>query len=650
MSYQDKYLKYKKKYLDLKNQMGGRIVNVYNKKDSSKMLEVDLDSGDDLYTLKQQVLSNPKITQLNQNLNDNDIEFYSFRNERCGAKKLLGIDDNTNDVCLKIEKYQNPGELIPRKITSGFIPSNNIIKEAKGKFKLFDGVFEGTVHLGKVYPDNVTIIMKGTGKITNNHNEVFIGEFLDGKLIGKGRIEIPNGVIFEGEFLDNLLHGEGKANEVAKILNYVDKDQSIRLNVDESDKIIKDNVFKGPLFGTGPYKTNERLKIELILADEDAKTIFINESGLYSLIFNSGKPEAKKFKHWVTSEVLPSIRKYGTYSIVNKMDYSVDKLDYYKDKDIIYVIYVKDNIYKFGTSYEITDRLNQHANNLKFNYIVKLYEVSNRTIALNCETKIKEMVKKLKIKSDFNNGLEFFETNLNYNINYVLELIDHIIAQTNLEHKYKACEIVSLNDINNLSELFKQMKQYVDTSLVNYQIVNKAQQLALIEEKLEINKEKELLYQAKIKELELEIKKMELQIEKIKKPSLIQQLINAKIIGNGKENNDSIDLNVTEELEEETSSGKKKTTTVAKIQNHPNKQCADCGCDIGFRSSRCGPCENKKRLKQSIETNKTRPTLSQLKSDLKTMSYVQVGKKYNVSDNCIRKWIRKYKSYNKLAN
>ena len=441
-----------------------------------------------------------------------------------------------------------------------------------------------------------------------------------------------------------------KAKEVAKILNYVDKDQSIRLNVDESDKIIKDNVFKGPLYGTGPYKTNELLKIESILADEDAKTIFINESGLYSLIFNSGKPEAKKFKHWVTSEVLPSIRKYGTYSIVNKMDYSVDKLDYYKDKDIIYVIYVKDNIYKFGTSYEITDRLNQHANNLKFNYIVKLYEVSNRTIALNCETKIKEMVKKLKIKSDFNNGLEFFETNLNYNINYVLELIDHIIAQTNLEHKYKACEIVSLNDINNLSELFKQMKQYVDTSLVNYQIVNKAQQLALIEEKLEINKEKELFYQVKIKELELEIKKMELQIEKIKKPSLIQQLINAKIIGNGKENTDSIDLDVTEELEEETSSGKKKTTTVAKIQNHPNKQCADCGCDIGFRSSRCGPCENKKRLKQSIETNKTRPTLSQLKSDLKTMSYVQVGKKYNVSDNCIRKWIRKYKSYNKLAN
>lgn len=42
-------------------------------------------------------------------------------------------------------------------------------------------------------------------------------------------------------------------------------------------------------------------------------TLLINESGVYSLIFNSKMPNAKKFKHWVTSEVLPSIRKHGTY-------------------------------------------------------------------------------------------------------------------------------------------------------------------------------------------------------------------------------------------------------------------------------------------------------------------------------------------------
>ncbi len=49
----------------------------------------------------------------------------------------------------------------------------------------------------------------------------------------------------------------------------------------------------------------------------DQNMIIINESGLYSLVLGSKKPEAKKFKKWVTSEVLPSIRKTGQYSIQN---------------------------------------------------------------------------------------------------------------------------------------------------------------------------------------------------------------------------------------------------------------------------------------------------------------------------------------------
>lgn len=51
-------------------------------------------------------------------------------------------------------------------------------------------------------------------------------------------------------------------------------------------------------------------------------TNIINESGLYSLILRSRKPEAKKFKKWVTSEVLPTIRKHGIYAtedMVEKM-------------------------------------------------------------------------------------------------------------------------------------------------------------------------------------------------------------------------------------------------------------------------------------------------------------------------------------------
>lgn len=55
------------------------------------------------------------------------------------------------------------------------------------------------------------------------------------------------------------------------------------------------------------------------------KTPVINESGLYSLIFNSKLPTAKKFKRWVTSEVLPSIRKHGGY-VAGQEDMSNEEL------------------------------------------------------------------------------------------------------------------------------------------------------------------------------------------------------------------------------------------------------------------------------------------------------------------------------------
>lgn len=50
------------------------------------------------------------------------------------------------------------------------------------------------------------------------------------------------------------------------------------------------------------------------------KMTVINESGLYALVFGSRLPTAKKFKHWVTSEVLPTLRKNGSYSINNQND------------------------------------------------------------------------------------------------------------------------------------------------------------------------------------------------------------------------------------------------------------------------------------------------------------------------------------------
>lgn len=87
--------------------------------------------------------------------------------------------------------------------------------------------------------------------------------------------------------------------DIALILGYAKPRNAIAAHVDEEDK--KDAPIQGDLGGT-------------------QEMTVINESGLYSLILSSKLPKAKSFKRWVTSEVLPSIRKMGSYSIQQKVD------------------------------------------------------------------------------------------------------------------------------------------------------------------------------------------------------------------------------------------------------------------------------------------------------------------------------------------
>lgn len=62
---------------------------------------------------------------------------------------------------------------------------------------------------------------------------------------------------------------------------------------------------------------DEEDRANIVIHDgrQERTMVCVNESGLYSLILGSKLPTAKKFKHWVTSEVLPSIRKTGAYKI-----------------------------------------------------------------------------------------------------------------------------------------------------------------------------------------------------------------------------------------------------------------------------------------------------------------------------------------------
>lgn len=78
--------------------------------------------------------------------------------------------------------------------------------------------------------------------------------------------------------------------DVAEVLGYNNPQKALRDHIDDEDRTVNK-----------------------LFTVNGTKGILINESGLYSLILSSKLPSAKKFKRWVTSEVLPSIRKHGAY-------------------------------------------------------------------------------------------------------------------------------------------------------------------------------------------------------------------------------------------------------------------------------------------------------------------------------------------------
>ena len=96
-----------------------------------------------------------------------------------------------------------------------------------------------------------------------------------------------------------------RAKSVAIILNYSNQRKAIIDHVDPEDKCPLNEI---------KIRSNESLPLNW----NTQNTIYINESGLYSLILRSDMDKAKKFKRWITKEVLPSIRKNGRYELNHK--------------------------------------------------------------------------------------------------------------------------------------------------------------------------------------------------------------------------------------------------------------------------------------------------------------------------------------------
>lgn len=114
--------------------------------------------------------------------------------------------------------------------------------------------------------------------------------------------------------------------DVAEKLGYSNTKDAIISHVDDEDKRIVQRSEIATLENNIPKSA---LPVNFVSADiPNRGLMFINESGLYSLVLSSKLESAKRFKHWVTSEVLPSIRNHGAYMTDQTLEQALTSPDF----------------------------------------------------------------------------------------------------------------------------------------------------------------------------------------------------------------------------------------------------------------------------------------------------------------------------------
>lgn len=138
-------------------------------------------------------------------------------------------------------------------------------------------------------------------------DKIYYGTYQHSKFILLRRFYVNEITIFKHEEF-----GQVRALMIDDEPWFIGKDVAIALGYSNASKAVSTHI-----------DDEDKTFVMLDMADSQngnvpigkTKTAMINESGLYSLIMSSKLPSAKKFKRWVTSEVLPSIRKTGSYSV-----------------------------------------------------------------------------------------------------------------------------------------------------------------------------------------------------------------------------------------------------------------------------------------------------------------------------------------------
>jgi prophage antirepressor-like protein len=209
---------------------------------------------DNRYTCKYKNFNHPQLRWLKKGKKTNNLKNVLCINE-FGLYQLLSKSELKNPIVTEFQQW--------------------LYEDALPSIRKID-----PTAINNIEPINDNINTQLSNDVLNlQHNSMFDGKSLTA-------INVNGNYWFKGK-------------DIALMLEYKDTKSAIEDHVETDDKKKYSNFFRGG-------KTPPRKK-------EQQHTIYVNESGLYSLILSSKKPIAKQFKHWITSDVLPQLRETGNY-------------------------------------------------------------------------------------------------------------------------------------------------------------------------------------------------------------------------------------------------------------------------------------------------------------------------------------------------
>lgn len=131
--------------------------------------------------------------------------------------------------------------------------------------------------------------------------------------------------------MEQNLFNQNQENKEVSIFNF--ENQNVRtVNIDNEIWFVASDVTKILGYTNGRKAIDDHClkgvtkKYTLLTKGGNQELTIINESGIYQLILASRMPNAEKFKDWVTSQILPSIRKTGSYSVSPKKELSIEEM------------------------------------------------------------------------------------------------------------------------------------------------------------------------------------------------------------------------------------------------------------------------------------------------------------------------------------